>query len=194
MYGEILKSSNRLLRIVEMLEFVASAGAGRVFLRDEPLDVRSMVDEVVGRWSGKLHGAHTISKRVARTLPPVTGDRRWLALSLDELVDNAVKFSPGGGKVTLTAAPVTNGNGPGVEITVVDKGKGMTDEERRAAFGDFVQGDPSDTRRYGGLGLGLGLVKRVAEGHGGAVWCESEPERGTRFTIFLPSQHPAELS
>jgi two-component system sensor histidine kinase SenX3 len=73
-----------------------------------------------------------------------------------------------------------------VEISVSDRGKGMTIEEQATAFSEFVQGDSSDTRRFGGLGLGLSLVQRVVEGHGGTVRCTSTPGRGSTFTIVLP--------
>ena len=190
-HEEILGASKRLLRIVEMLEFVASAGAGRVLLRPEAIDVRRVVDEVTNRWSTRVGSHHSIARRVAKRLPPVVADRRWLTLSLDELVDNAVKFSPDGGRVLVTAAPSEDGDRKGVEIAVIDRGQGMTLAEQAEAFGDFVQGDASDTRRFGGLGLGLGLVKRVVEGHGGSVMCESEPNKGSRFTIFLPATDEA---
>ncbi len=123
----------------------------------------------------------------ARGLPNVVADRRWLTKSLDELVDNAVKFSPDGSRITITAEPATNGRAAGVEIAVTDQGKGMTADEHDRAFSDFIQGDGSDTRPYGGLGLGLAMVKRVAEAHGGHVDVESEPKKGAKFSIFLPS-------
>ena len=128
-----------------------------------------------------------IGRRIARGTPLVDADRRWLAMSIDELIDNAVKFSPNGGKIMVTAIGADNGNGQGVEISVIDRGKGMTAEEQAAAFGEFVQGDASDTRRFGGLGLGLALVKRVVDGHGGSVTCVSRPGKGSAFTIFLPA-------
>ena len=183
---EILKSGRRLERVVEMLEFFASAGAGRVRLRREPVNVRDVVQEAVDRWSDKVNGDHRITRRVARGVPEVDADPRWLALSLDELLDNAVKFSPDGGRITVSAAPTGNGRRTDVEITVSDQGKGMTAEEQSHAFRDFVQGDGSDTRSYGGLGLGLALVKRVADAHGGDVHLESTPGKGSKLSIVLP--------
>jgi len=200
-YEEILTSAKRLLRVVEMLEFFASSGAGRVLLRPEPVDVRELVDAVVAPWSERLASPSSITRKVARKMPLINGDRRWLALAIDELIDNAVKFSPGGAQVTVSAV-VTNGrpqeparlNGaatppppvPILEISVGDRGKGMTPEEQATAFGEFVQGDSSDTRQFGGLGLGLSLVQRVVEGHGGSVRCTSMSGRGSTFTVVLP--------
>jgi PAS domain S-box-containing protein len=207
-YEEILVSAKRLLRVVEMLEFFASSGAGRVLLRPEPLDLRQLIEVVVGEWSERLPAPNTITRRVARRIPEINGDRRWLALAIDELIDNAVKFSPGGAQVAVTAVVTQarppqeparfNGTAhvtpsvdePGsvhvVEISVMDRGKGMTPEEQATAFGEFVQGDGSDTRQFGGLGLGLSLVQRVVEGHGGSVKCTSLAGRGSTFTIVLP--------
>ena len=182
-HSEILKQSKALFRIVQMLEFFASAGAGRVMLRPEAVEVRAIVDDVVRRWDERVNGSRAIVRRVSRGVPKVHVDRRWLTLSLDELVDNAVKFSEDGGKIMVTAAPVDGG----VEVSVIDRGKGMTPQEQELAFADFVQGDTSDTRSFGGLGLGLSLVQRVAEAHGGHVSLLSEPGKGSRFSIFLPA-------
>ena len=205
-YDEILTSAKRLLRVVEMLEFFASSGAGRVLLRPERLDLRQLIEAVVTPWMERE--PNSINRRVAKRIPYVNGDKRWLALALDELIDNAVKFSPGGPHVMVTAAVATaraSVDGrlsapmavsslaadslavvPVVEIGVADRGKGMTPEEQASAFSEFVQGDSSDTRQFGGLGLGLSLVQRVVEGHGGFVKCTSLPGRGSTFTIVLP--------
>jgi signal transduction histidine kinase len=181
---EILAAAKRQLRIIEMLEFVSSWVAGRVPLQPQAVDVREVIDPLVSRWQGRLDPAHAISRRVARGTPRI--------VALDELVDNAVKFSPRGGKIMLSAAPqLVESNGSkavnGVEISVIDRGKGMTPSEQATAFSEFVQGDTSDTRQFGGLGLGLTLVQRVVEGHGGTISCESVPGRGTTLTITLPA-------
>lgn len=191
MHQQIVDAGRRLYRVVQMLEFSAAAEAGRSLLRSEPLNVRTVVDEVVTGWGTRVNGNHALSRRVARSLPEVRGDRRWLAMAIDELIDNAVKFSPAGGKVGVIATTVAVGvNGDrrtAVQVSVVDEGVGMTDGEQREAFADFVQGDGSDTRRFGGLGLGLSLVKRVAEAHGGDVEVVSVPDQGSRISIIIPS-------
>jgi signal transduction histidine kinase len=187
---DILASAHQLARIVEMLEFFATTSAGRSPLRPEPIEVRGVVDDVVNQWSERVNGQHPITRRVSRGLPDVVADRRWLSKSLDELIDNAVKFSPDGTRISVTAEAV-DGRSPGVTISVADQGKGMTPEEQEWAFADFVQGDGSDTRSYGGLGLGLAMVKRVVEAHGGRVDLVTEPEKGAKFSIFLPSAQNA---
>jgi two-component system phosphate regulon sensor histidine kinase PhoR len=186
-HDEIFESGQRLSRIVQMLEFSAAAEAGRSLMRPEVTSVRAIVDSVVSEWGARVNGNLRITRRVARGLPELTADRRWLALSLNELVDNAVKFSPEGGKINVLATPSTTHDGePAVEIAVVDQGVGMTEADVDRVFGDFAQADSSDTRRFGGLGLGLSLVKRVAEAHGGTVTVESTARKGSKFSIVLP--------
>ena len=182
-YEEILQSARRLLRIVEMLEFFASEGAGRVMLRPEPVDVRALVNGIASSWSGRLPANLTIGRRVPKEETVVTADQRWLTLAVDELIDNAVKFSPEGGRIVIKVAPGEDS----VEISVSDQGMGMTAQQYDVVFGDFVQGDTSDTRRFGGLGLGLAVVRRVVVGHGGTITCRSAPGRGTTFVIGLPT-------
>jgi signal transduction histidine kinase len=181
-HEEILRQSEALLRIVKMLEFFAEEAAGRVLLRLEQVDPRAVVDDVVRRWSDKVGSGRRVRPEVARRLPTIVADREWLTVCLDELVDNAVKFSAEGGEIVVTAVPSRRG----VELSVADQGKGMTRAEQEQAFVDFVQGDTSDTRRYGGLGLGLALVQRVVRAHGGRVTCRSAPGHGTAVSMFLP--------
>ncbi|MDQ2728677.1 MAG: ATP-binding protein [Actinomycetota bacterium] len=202
-HEEIFTGAKRLLRIVEMLEFFASSGAGRVRLRPETLDVRSLVSGVATKWGDRLGEEHPVVRRVDPETPPILADRRWLVLALDELIDNAAKFSSVGGRISITAGPGPVHRPPGdpadrlraplgrgrrtVEIAVGDRGEGMTAKQEAMAFGEFTQADSSDTRRFGGLGLGLALVKRVVEGHGGTVMCRSAPGKGSTFTVRMPA-------
>lgn len=183
MHTEMLDQSRKMLRIVEMLEFFAAAGAGRIVLRPEEVDPRSVIDDVVRRWQQRLGSAEAIKPRVRRSTPLVIADRRRLTSCLDELVDNAVKFSVNGAKILVSAEAGPDG---GVEISVTDHGQGMTASELQRSFEEFVQGDPSDTRPHGGLGLGLAFVRRVIEAHGGTLTCTSTVGKGSKFSILVP--------
>ena len=191
MHQQIVDAGRRLYRVVQMLEFSAAAQAGRSLIRSEQMNVRQLVDEAVTTWAERVGGGHSIARRIPRELPEITGDRRWLTMAIDELIDNAVKFSPEGGKVGVSAQEATWESGgvevPAVRITVSDDGVGLTEAEQLEVFTDFVQGDGSDTRRFGGLGLGLSLVKRVAEAHGGGVQVESLPKHGSKFSMIVPT-------
>ena len=184
LHEQILEQSHRLLRTVQMLEFFASAGANRLGLDPIPVRPGDVLDEAARRWAEKADPRHPLRWRKARRLPEVQIDRRWVGLALDELIDNAVKFSPEGGAIAVSCEMTTEG---GVAISVVDRGQGMSEDERASAFGEFVQGDSSDTRAFGGLGLGLPLVQTVVEAHGGRIEVSSEPGRGSSFTVFLPA-------
>jgi signal transduction histidine kinase len=167
-----------------MLEFFASVEAGQAVLRPAAVDVRDVLTAALD--ADEVHGlnGHVITRRVARDTPLVMADPHWLRRSVEELVDNAVKFSPTGGRVTVTAGPADAGM---VEISIRDNGVGMTADELERAFAEWAQGDESDTRAYSGLGLGLALVQRVAERHGGRISCQSEPRKGSKFSILVPA-------
>jgi len=115
-------------------------------------------------------------------LPPVVGDRERLELIFGHLVDNAIKFSPGGGPVTLRA---WTDQGM-VCVSVADSGVGIPPESIGHIFERFYQADGSTRRRFSGMGVGLALVWEIVEAHGGAVDVESEPGEGSKFTVSLP--------
>ena len=182
----ILESSADLERVVDLLVVVAADEAARLTLRTEPVEVRDMLDTVVGRWQGKVDGRHAITRKVARGLPRLMGDRRLLERSLEELVDNAVKYSPKGGRVLVTATASNNGRGPAVTITIRDEGVGIPPDRMADIFEDFSQADSSATREFGGLGLGLAFVRRIVRAHHGQLTCASVPGEGSTFSMVLP--------
>lgn len=182
--NEIAESADRLDQLVGRLLEVA--GAGRSDVHHEPVDVEPMLRAVISRWKGRVDPGHPITRRVERDLPRIVGDRRLLERSLDELVDNAIKYSPGGGRVLVSAAMCDNGSGSAIELAVDDRGIGIPEERLEAIFDDFSQADSSATRAFGGLGLGLGFVSRTVFAHNGELRCESEPGKGSRFSMVLP--------
>lgn len=180
--AEILVQAKRLLRTVEILEFFASTGSGHFNLDLQRLDLPMLLNDLRERWNQRLPNGHSVVSRVGRQLPPVLADRRWVTVALDELVDNAVRFSPGGGDVVVAASRAAGM----LEISVSDKGKGMSADETRRVVTEFVQGDGSDTRQHGGLGLGLSMVQQVALSHGGRLLISSKPGKGSKFSVLLP--------
>lgn len=115
-------------------------------------------------------------------LPLVPGDRDRLNQVFDNLLGNAIKFSPDGGEVTIRVWDA----GDVVEASISDNGIGIPAGELEKIFERFYQVDGSTTRRFGGTGLGLAIVKRIVEAHGGRVWAESEQGRGSTFFFTLP--------
>jgi PAS domain S-box-containing protein len=192
---EIVEAADRLEVVVQRLLDVAAQEATPLNVRHDPVEVRPLLESVVDRWKGRVDARHPISRRVSRNLPPLNGDRRLLERCLEELVDNAVKFSPAGGPVSLSATLATNGWSPkpgetAVQISVRDHGIGIPEDRLDGIFEDFAQGDSSPTRQFGGLGLGLALVRRVVAAHRGELVCETAPGEGSTFTIVLPAVPP----
>ena len=186
----ILESTARLERIVQLLVDFSAMEAGRLSPRTTPVDVGALVTDVAGQWKGRMP-RHELVVDVKARLPKVLGDERLLRRSIDEILDNAVKFSPDGGTIRLVAKGAASPNGSSrrraVEVSVTDEGIGISADDLHKIFSDFHQLDGSETRTYGGLGLGLAFVQRIVEAHSGSVEVQSEPDEGTTFTMTIPA-------
>ena len=178
--AEIADSAERLRDIVDKLIRFADLEAGRAHVAPEPTDLSSLVDEVLGDWRGR-HPDRAFRRRLARRLPPVLLDPRWGRMVLDELVDNATKFS----RDTVVVAARRQADGR-VRIEVRDRGVGIPEEAMAEVRSEFRQADGSATRHYGGLGLGLAIVERVLDRMDGALELDSVVGQGTHVAIVLP--------
>lgn len=187
--GQILAGSARLERIVQMVVDFAALDSGRLRLVREPVMLSDLVGEALDEWRGRCPDRE-FRRRVAKSLPPVFVDPGMLRRCLDELLDNAVKFSPGGEPVSVSARMLP-GSPDVVRLSVRDRGVGIEPETAARLFSDFYQVDASETRHYGGLGLGLALVRRIIDGLGGEASVESHGERGSSVHLLLPVAPPA---
>lgn len=185
--SEIVASGERLQRVVEILEFTASTAVGEFHVLPKEMPVERIVDHVLAKWHDRLGAAHPLSVELHGSPLHVMADAHWVSRALDELVDNAAKFSPDGGSVVIDVQPIEKDGRRMIEFAVVDHGRSMTPAEQAVAFEEFLQLDPSDTREFGGLGLGLALVRRVALAHGGTVRYEAMKPVGSRIAIDLPA-------
>lgn len=183
----IMASAERLERIVEMLVDFSAMEAGRLSPKKVPVDFDEITADLVEKWVQSAPN-HRFERRGFEKLPRVNVDRRLVPLAISELMDNAVKFSPKGGLVLLEGECRNGGRETGdVRISVIDEGIGIGKEQLSRIGQNFVQADASETRAYGGLGLGLAYVRRIVEGHGGRLEVQSTPDKGSCFTIVLPA-------
>src|SRR5204863_9648508 len=153
-------------------------------LQVRPTDVRLIVDQVIAVVSAAVQAKQLdIRNEIPATLAPVSGDPSRLQQILVNLVGNAVKFTPAGGSVRILAGS----HGDQAWIAVEDTGVGMAREEIARIWDPFYQVESPLRRRHGGSGLGLSIVRRLVELHGGVVRADSEGQgRGSRFTFTLP--------
>ena len=182
--NEIVASSERMERIVDMLVDFSAMQAGRLVLRTSPVNLDRATADLLAKWQEAAPN-HTFDRTGFEEVPAVAGDARLLPRAIDELIDNAVKFSPQGGLVSLGAEldPVRPGQ---VRISVTDQGIGIPHAQMTRIVQDFVQVDASETRAFGGLGLGLAYVRRIIEAHNGELQVTSEAGNGSTFCLLVP--------
>ena len=179
----IRDESMKMNRVVDLLVDVAALEAGRASVAPRPVSVTDLLEGRVEAWARRAP-SRPLTRRVAARLPPVLVDPSWLGKALDELIDNAVKYTPDGTVITLVAR---RAQVPGrVRVAVRDAGPGIAPSDQRLLFTSFEQVDGSATRRVGGLGLGLSFVRRVADDAGIALTVSSAVGKGSEFALDLP--------
>ncbi len=181
----ISDAADHLERVVQRLLDVAAGRNGAT--QYEMLRPRDLVRKVADDWRRQVGSRYRIERGPIRNLPELFADRERLERALNELMENAVKFSPEGSRVRIGARldRVEDGR-RGVALYVLDEGEGMSQEVLSRIFEDFAQADTSPTRVVGGMGLGLSVVRAVVEEHGGDLRCETEEGNGSCFFIVLP--------
>ena len=184
---DILSSGHHLLSLINDVLDLSKVEAGQVELEVAPFSLHRTLESGVVMVRERATGNRVqLSLEVAPDVDVVRGDERRLRQVVFNLLSNAVKFTPAGGIVLVSAARVDGD----VRVSVTDTGPGIAAGDQERIFEEFQQ-TGAGARQREGTGLGLALSKRLVELHGGRIWVESEPGRGSRFVFTLP--HAAEV-
>lgn len=177
------RAVERLENLINDLIKFSETAKGGVSLQISHIMLPSLLDRIIAQVAYKAEKRQILLKMIApESLPSVVADEENIHWAISQLLDNAIKFTNPGGKVTLSAMA----EGPQVIVSVVDTGIGIPQERLDEIFLPFHQLDNSPRRRYGGTGMGLALVKRILEAHNTVLQVESVAGKGTRFQFALP--------
>ncbi|MBR8830285.1 MAG: Sensor histidine kinase RcsC [Chroococcopsis gigantea SAG 12.99] len=203
----IERSGAHLLELITDILDLAKISSGKMELNLSPMPVESLCDSSLVMVKQQAFQKHiTIASDIPEGLKSILVDQRQMRQVLINLLSNAIKFTLPGGQVSLKVGVVGGATGRGsvsipdsvnrqysslIVFQVTDTGIGIAPEDIEKLFDPFVQIDSSLNRQQNGTGLGLALVKRITELHGGKIVVESQPERGSTFTVVLPYNNPA---
>ena len=187
-YGELVRSEGRRLSemVEQILEF-AGIQSGHRRLEPRPVDVAALVDAVLSASAALIESARVaVAVEIADGLPPVQGDEPALRRALQNLVGNAIKYGAEGRWIGIRARRADRQ----IAITVADRGLGIAASEQPKIFEPFYRAADVVAAQIQGAGLGLSLVQRIVDAHGGRIEVNSTPGEGSEFTLFLPAAGP----
>lgn len=179
----IREEAERLEKLVNDLRTLSLADAGELSTEFQPVDINTFLSDIHSHYISLFN-----QKRISLDLEPAPVilkanlDPNRFAQVLNNILDNALRYTPEDGKVTLKAG----GSGNKIEIVIQDSGEGVSPEEAQRLFDRFYRVDESRTRDDGGSGLGLAIARSIVEMHKGRIWAESETGRGLKIVIELP--------
>ncbi|MEO8041866.1 MAG: HAMP domain-containing sensor histidine kinase, partial [Acidobacteriota bacterium] len=187
-YGELIKGEGKKLSgmVEQILEF-AGANSGKQKYSFAPVDVTDVIKDALNECRPLIEsGGFTVDTDLKTDLPKISADKSALSSAIQNLIANSVKYSKGASWIKISAA---NGDG-WIKIVVEDKGIGVSTGELRQIFEPFYRSKQVVDAQISGNGLGLNLVKKIVEAHGGNVSVESTVGAGSKFTIALQQQGP----
>jgi len=182
-YDILLEQSERLSLLTDNVLNFAKMEEGKKEYDFELTDVGLLLKEIVATIQDRVrHDGYEIQTDIQESLPPIMADSDALSQAINNLLDNAIKYS-GKIKKVVVQAYTEGGN---LAIAVKDFGVGIKKEELEKIFDRFYRGGEELTRSVRGSGLGLTLVKKIVEAHSGTVQVKSQPGKGSTFTVSLP--------
>jgi signal transduction histidine kinase len=185
----IADRAGALARLVEQLLLGSRAGANQLAVSTASFDLAGLLSTAAAAFR-QLSEQHVVTADIAADLPAASGDPMATDIIIGQLLENAIKYSPDGGVVSVAARPLDGG----IEVTVTDAGIGIAPADRERIFERFVQGETGDRRRFGGIGLGLYIVRQLARAQGGEVTAHGHDGGGTVMRLRLSAASPAAAS
>ena len=197
-----MRNVQRLSGIINDLLDLSKIEAGKMDFNFAPTNINTVINYVKSALSevAKTKGLNLLTKET-ENLPEITADSRRLEQVLTNLVSNAIKFTPEGKTITISSNlinaenihindyfkdSIKNLSGEYVEVCVSDEGIGIESKNLLHAFDKFAQIENSLSRKAGGTGLGLPIAKQLLDAHKGAIWCDSEINKGSKFYFIIP--------
>ncbi|MEE9911910.1 MAG: hypothetical protein K4571_09305 [Deltaproteobacteria bacterium] len=183
--GIMLNQAQRLNRLVEDLMTISKIELGEVILHFEDVSLPEAADNVISLLAVKASDKGIkVQNSLPQGLPQIKADRDRLSQIFVNVLDNAVKFTPPGGRITIDAEEKAGS----MAVRITDTGTGIPREDLQRLGERFYRGDKARSRDLGGTGLGLSIVKHLMLAHGGKMEIESQPGKGTRVSLFFPMQ------
>ena len=180
---DILSSGNHLLDLINEVLDLSKIESGKMELRITDFALTEVIKSLRSTMMPMLaRRRQSLDVKVEKGLPKVRADKARVRQVLLNLLSNAAKFTPDGGRLKIEAVR----EGDWCQVSVVDNGIGIQQEDQGRIFEAFYRADNSITREAGGTGLGLTLSKQIIEVHGGRMWVQSEYGKGSQFTFTLP--------
>lgn len=177
-------SAHQLTTLVEDILFISKADSGQFTLRLGAVTLPTLVAQVVHTLQSAAEKAEvSLITDLAPTLPIVRADELRIQQVLSNLLNNAIKFSPAGSRVTICALEEESA----VHFSVIDQGKGISLMDQARIFERFYQSESGARTSAGGYGLGLSIAKLIVEQHNGRIWVESQPDHGSSFHFTIPT-------
>ena len=179
----IEKQSNRLNNLIEDILQLSKIESQEIIMNLQSINLRDLIDKTISEFKKKIEQKnHKIKINISPQLPLIKADPEQIEVVFRNLLDNAIKYTPNGGEIYISAFEKAEN----IYIEVADNGIGISAEHLPRIFERFYRADKDRSRKLGGTGLGLAIVKHIVQAHGGTIGVESKPGKGSKFFFTLP--------
>lgn len=187
----LIQEAEHQAKLVRDILEMSRVDAGRLEIRPEPTSINDLVEMSLEKYERQAREQElTLQYRPGEEVPVAMADPRWMMQVLNNLLSNAIRYTPAGGAITVATGKEVAEGRPWATITVKDTGIGIPEDELPFIFDRFYRGERPQTMQVSGTGLGLAILKEIIELHGGQVTVQSQVDKGSSFTVWIPVHSP----